>query len=299
MHRTQHEVRAADGRLLLVEVAGPERGDVVFWHHGIPGSRYRDRELLDEGESRGVRHVSYSRPGYEGSDRLAGREIADCASDVRAIIDQLGLDSGFVVGESGGCPYALFQAASMPRWTRAVAVIVGPAPFEAGGLDWFADMAKGNRVEFHALMAGDETWRPYLEDRLEKIKAADDLRQLFEALDADDVLTDADLQSLERDGLEDEVMLAWKRIAATGLWGWFDDGKALLGDWGFGLDEVEAPVAVWHGEDDRAVPVAHAKWVADNLPNAALHLLRGEGHSSSMDRYGEILEDLVGLRRAP
>lgn len=293
MLRTQHEVRTEDGRLLLVEVAGPERGDVVFWHHGTPGSRCRDRELLDAGAGRGLRHVSYSRPGYEGSDRLAGRGIADCAGDVEAIVDQLELDSGLVVGESGGCPYALVQAASMPEWTRAAAVIVGPAPFGAEGLDWFAGMAKGNQVEFRTLMAGDAAWRPYLEDRLEKIKAAGDLRQLFEALDADDVLTDADLQSLERDGLKDEVMLAWKRIAATGLWGWFDDGKALLADWEFGFDEVEAPVAVWHGEDDPAVPVAHGKWVADRLPNATLHLLRGEGHSSPMDHYGEILDDLL------
>lgn len=293
MLRTQHEVRTADGSLLVVEVGGPGQGDVVFWHHGIPGSRFRDRELLEVGAARGLRHVSYSRPGYEGSDRQAGRGIVDCARDVRAIVDQLGLDSGFVVGESGGGPHALAQAASLPEWTRAVAVIVGPAPYEAKGLDWFAGMAEGNRVEFGAMMAGDAEWLAFLKARLGKIGAAGDLRQLFEALEGDDLFTDADFQSLERDGLQDEVMLAWKRIAASGLWGWFDDGKALFRDWGFGLDEVDAPVAVWHGADDRAVPVTHAKWVADNLSNAALHLLCGEGHGSSMDRYGEILDHLL------
>jgi len=88
-------------------------------------------------------------------------------------------------------------------------------------------------------------------------------------------------------------MDTWKRIAASGLWGWFDDSKALLEDWGFALDQVEAPVAVWHGEDDRAVPIAHGKWVANHLPNAALHLAPGEGHSSLLNRYDKILDDLL------
>jgi pimeloyl-ACP methyl ester carboxylesterase len=291
VRRTQHEVRAEDGRLLLVEVAGPDQGDAIFFHHGTPGSRFRDDEMIEVGAERGLRHVSYSRPGYEGSDRQAGRGIVNCAGDARAIVEQLGLDDGYVVGESGGGPYALAQAASLPGWVRAVAVIVGPAPYGAEELDWFEGMAKANRVEFDALMAGDAAWLAFLETRLGKIRAAGDLRQLYGTLD--DLFTDADLQSLEREGLEDEVMLAWRRIATSGFWGWFDDGKAALESWGFELGQVEAPVAVWHGEDDRAVPVGHGRWVADHLPNATFHPLPGEGHSSSLDHYGSTLDDLI------
>ena len=36
-----------------------------------------------------VRLIGYDRPGYGGSDRYAGRNIADCASDVRAIAGAL------------------------------------------------------------------------------------------------------------------------------------------------------------------------------------------------------------------
>ncbi len=291
MLRTQHEVRTTDGRLLLVEVAGPERGVPVFFHHGTPGSRYRDGEMTQAGVARGLCSVSYSRPGYEGSDRLAGRRIVDCVEDVRAIVAQLGLERGFVVGESGGGPHALAHAALLPEWVRGVTVVVGTAPFEAEGLDWFEGMARGNREEFDAVMAGEDEGLALLEAKLEEVRAAENPQQLSEA--QGDLLTDADRRSLQRKELEDDLMLIWRRIAAGGPWGWFDDGRALLGGWGFDLDKVEAPVSVWHGEDDRTVSVAHGRWVADHLPKATLHLLPGEGHSSLMDHYGEILDDLL------
>lgn len=291
MLRTQHEVRTVDGCLLPVEVAGPERGLPVFFHHGTPGSHRRDEETIEVGVERGLCYVSYARPGYEGSDRQAGRRIADCAEDLRAIVDQLGLESGFVVGESGGCPYALAQAVALPGWVRGVAVLVGPAPFGAEGLDWSDGMAPGNREEVEALLAGDAAGLAFLEATLEKVKVAQDLPQLNQALGCP--YTEDDLRSFEGKGLEGYVMDTWRRIAASGLWGWFDDSKALLEDWGFALDQIEAPVAVWHGEDDRAVPISHGKWVADHLANAQFHPLGGQGHSSFLNLYGEILDDLL------
>ena len=294
MLRTQHEVRTADGRLLLVEVAGPEHGDVVFCHHSTPGSRYRDDESLEEGAALGLCHVSYSRPGYEGSDRLAGRRVSDCAVDLRVIVDQLGLERGFVVGESGGGPYALAHAALLPDWVRGVVVLGGPAPFDAEGLDWLGGMARENIEEFKAVMAGDEVGLRHIEAEIKKIETAEDLSQLFEV--HGDRLAEVDRESLSRDAVSGYLRAVWSRIIAGGPWGWLDDMKAVLMNWGFGLDQVDVPVAVWHGEDDLAVPVAHGKWVAGRLPNATLHLLRGEGHSSSMDHYGEILDDLVATK---
>jgi len=291
VRRTQHEVRTEDGRLLLAEEAGPEQGCPVLLHHGTPGSRYLYEEMIEEGAERGLRHITYSRPGYEGSDRHAGRRVVDCAPDLRAIVDQLGLERGFVVGESGGGPHALAQAASLRDWVRGVAVIVGPAPFEAEGLDWLAGMARENREELDAMLAGEAAGLAFLEAKLEEIRAVENLPQLYEVLG--DLLTDADRRSLEREGLDAYLMLVWERIAAGGPWGWFDDAKAFLQNWGFDLGEVEAPVAVWHGVEDRTVSIAHGRWVADHLPNARFHPLDGEGHSSSLDHYGEILDDLI------
>jgi len=63
------------------------------------------------------------------------------------------------------------------------------------------------------------------------------------------------------------------------------DGElAFAKPWGFDLAEIAIPVSFWHGRDDQNVPVAHGRWVAAHVPNAALHLEDGEGHMSIMTR---------------
>jgi pimeloyl-ACP methyl ester carboxylesterase len=66
-------------------------GAPIFVLHGTPSSRL-DRHL-DEVlvASTGAHVITYDRPGYGGSDRSRGRSIADCATDVAAIADVLGL----------------------------------------------------------------------------------------------------------------------------------------------------------------------------------------------------------------
>ncbi len=48
--------------------------------------------------------------------------------------------------------------------------------------------------------------------------------------------------------------------------------------WSFRLEEVEAPVALFHGEADRNVPVSVAGYVADCLPRCTATFLPNEGH---------------------
>jgi pimeloyl-ACP methyl ester carboxylesterase len=60
--------------------------------------------------------------------------------------------------------------------------------------------------------------------------------------------------------------------------GWLGDGIALYMPWGFDPAEIGVPVTVWHGEDDRVVPVAHGRWLAQAIPGAQLEIHDGDGH---------------------
>jgi pimeloyl-ACP methyl ester carboxylesterase len=44
----------------------------VFWHHGTPNTGAPPEPLLPAAAERGIRWVSYDRPGYGGSTPLAG-----------------------------------------------------------------------------------------------------------------------------------------------------------------------------------------------------------------------------------
>src|ERR1044072_2802655 len=140
MLRSTFEVRTSDGRRLSAEGAGPEDGDVALMHSGPPGTRHLYEGQLEDGAERGLRHVCYSRPGYAGSDRQAGRSIADCAKDTAAVVDALGVESFYVAGHSGGGAHALACAALLPQQVLSVACLSSFAPRGAEGLDLFRGM---------------------------------------------------------------------------------------------------------------------------------------------------------------
>src|SRR5207253_2948852 len=82
----------------------------VLAHHGTPGSSLRYEPHLRDAAACGIRLLSYDRPGFGGSTRKAGRNVADCAGDVAAICDALGIDRLRAWGTSGVGPHALALA---------------------------------------------------------------------------------------------------------------------------------------------------------------------------------------------
>ena len=56
----------SDGRVLEVEVSGRDGGIPLVVHHGTPGERSQYPPFAEAAAARGLRYVSYSRPGYGG-----------------------------------------------------------------------------------------------------------------------------------------------------------------------------------------------------------------------------------------
>src|SRR6266566_9249390 len=78
-------VRTPDGRTLAVEDAGDRDGRPVMVHVGTPNSRHLYGRTVADATARGLRLISYDRPGYGESTPQPGRTMADCADDARAI----------------------------------------------------------------------------------------------------------------------------------------------------------------------------------------------------------------------
>jgi len=286
---TRRQIAGPRGSL-EVEITGPAGGETLIFHMGTPSAASMYSPLVALGAQRGLRHVLYLRPGYGESERCEGRTVADCAADVAAVADALGVERFYTAGRSGGGPHALATAALLPERVIAAATIAGCAPRDAEGLDWLAGMAQENLDELAAAEAGEKELLGFIEPFRTKLISADaaDLHAEF-----GDLLSDVDRSVMtgEFADYEAESMRAGLR---HGVWGWFDDDIELISDWGFDLSNISCPVTIWQGAQDLMVPLAHGEWLASHIHGARANLLADHGHLSlALDHYGELLDDLI------
>jgi pimeloyl-ACP methyl ester carboxylesterase len=269
-------ITLTDGRDLEVEVTGPDGGPVLVFHHGTPGGSEQMRAMARAAEARGLRLVTWSRPGYGASTRQAGRSVADVVADTAAVLDHLGAESCLVAGWSGGGPHALACGALLPDRVRGVLCIAGVAPYAAEGLDFLAGMGEDNIEEFSAALEGEHTLRPWLDaQRPEMLEltadaVADSLGNLVPPVDVA-VLTGEFAEDLASE---------FRQALSVGVDGWLDDDLAFTRPWGFELADIAVPTYLWQGSDDLMVPFAHGRWLAGRIPGVTAHLEQGEGHLS-------------------
>lgn len=257
MH-SSHTVTTHDGRALRVHDSGLVDADTtLLWHIGSPQTGALLAPVADAAAERGIRLISYGRPGYGGSTRQEGRDVASATSDVAAIAAALGLDRFASVGASGGGPHAL-ASALLPAVTSVV-TLAGVAPFSTEW-DWFAGMAApaGLQAACHGVEA----------------RAAFALVDEFDP--ASFIQRDYDMFDGPWSALGDDVAAA----AEWGDVGLIDDDVAFTKPWGFSLDAVRCPVLVIQGEKDAVIPASHGRHLAAALPHAELELHPDDGHVS-------------------
>jgi pimeloyl-ACP methyl ester carboxylesterase len=290
-------VQTGDGRQLEVLTSGADDGLPLVFHTGTPGGLVAFPPMAEAEAARGLRTVMYARPGYGDSTAQPGRQVADCAADVTAILDHLGAGRFVTVGWSGGGPHALACAALLPDRCLAAASLAGPAPRRAEGLDWLAGMGPENIEEFTAAAENGATLDRMLAGGAAELagvtgeQVAASLGGLVSAADQA-VLSGAFAEHLA------ESLLSAVRGGPTG---WRDDDLAVVGDWGFSVADCAAvPTAVWQGDQDLMVPPGHGTWLAAHVPGARVHLLPEEGHLTfATGRYGRVLDDLLDLAGRP
>ena len=288
----KYTVRTPDGRRLSTQASGDPDGRPVFLLHGTPGSRLGPHPRSSVLHRLGVRLISFDRPGYGESDRLAGRRVADAAADVLTIADAYGLERFSVVGRSGGGPHALACAALLNDRVTKAAVLVGLAPHGADGLDWFDGMAQSNVTEFTAAANGYEDFAAHTKAVAEEIRA--NPGSLIARLSAE--LPDPDRRVVADHGIRSMLTETYAEALRTSDYGWIDDALAFCSPWGFDPASVTVPVLLWHGDSDVFSPASHARWLADRIPSAAVVVQAGAAHFGALDVLPDILRWLSADR---
>lgn len=287
-------VPTPDGRTLEVLDSGPEDGFPLVFHFGTPSAAVDVPFLAGPAKERGLRLVTFSRPGYGGSpprpDGATSATVADDVTDTAAVLDHLGVEEFVTVGWSGGGPRALGCAALLPDRCRAAACVAGVAPDDQIDWDVREGMAEENVEEFTAMMESTEALEAFLERQTGLFSVTGE--QLADSLGG--LAPDADRAVLTGE-VAATLAASFRAAGQQGIVGWRDDDLTMMRPWGFDLGGVAVPVSIWAGQADTMVPFRHGEWLATHVAGARAHLLPDEGHISLMVRAERILDDLLDL----
>jgi pimeloyl-ACP methyl ester carboxylesterase len=83
------------------------------------------------------------------------------------------------------------------------------------------------------------------------------------------------------------------RAGRAGPDGLIDDDVALMSPWGFDITQIETPVLLVHGGEDRVIPASHSEWLVRQLPSVELWLRPRDGHISVLHAVPVALDWLL------
>jgi len=262
-----------DGRSLAYIEYGDPRGHPTLYFHGLPGSRLEAALAATRAAEVGVRLIAIDRPGIGGSDPKPRRALLDWPGDVLHLAYHLGLARFTVAGISGGGPYALACAHSIPQHLDAVGIVSGVAPFDRDHL--FERMPWLNKVAVRAAQLAPSLVRHGLKSAvILKLCPHFAIGLLARTLDT------PDHEVLNRTEVKDAIARSLVESLRQGAQGMADDLLILARPWGFRLRDVSINVNVWHGGRDSIVPASHGRDLRRRLGHSRFAFFPEEGHLS-------------------
>lgn len=289
------QVTMGDGRTLAYTEYGTSNGQAIVHCHGVPSSRVEADLLFDATvvAALGLRLIVPDRPGMGRSAFQPGRRIIDWPSDVLELTKALGIERFAVLGSSGGAPYAAVCGALIPDRIRAIGLLGGVAPSDAPGI--VASMSVPLRVTFRLARFAPALLRGLYRLNLRGIRSGGDRATERMAAWA----PQPDRVFLQRREISRGFMACFEEACRQGPGGPVMDTQLIARPWGFDLAAVRVPVVLWHGEQDRNVPVASGRYLASAIPNCRATFYPDDAHlSMPLNHQREILEALASAAGA-
>lgn len=274
MTEIYHYLSLPDGRTLeYLDSEVPGSSAVVF-HQGTTMDAAAWRPWFGQLAERGIRAVAFNRSGYGKSSHKFDRRTIDALGEVAALADALSLTSFVSVGWSGGGSHAI--ATGLDPRCAGVVTLAGIAPYGEPDLNFLDGFKEADLEEYAAAF-----------------RSHDELIELIKQSDREVYWTPKDQEALALPECRELAEISNRRIEEFG-WDFLrDDYSAYLNPWGFDVRDVQVPVILFQGDLDGNVPVGHARWLAQKLPNAELREKAEHGHISLIFTFREEILDCI------
>lgn len=291
-HVPDQRLQLPDGRTLGFRVYGDPAGMPVLFLHGTPGSRLKFSIAHEAGKTLRLAVVAPDRWGYGLTDAPPLPSLPAFATDMAALMDELGHVRFAVGGISGGGPYAAAVAACLRPRVTALALVspVGPIADAALGpslplLHRFCFTVLPGRPR--AVSAAFRVFRwslahaPRLAGHLTTWRAA---------------WTDKRL--IGRPEVARRILGSFLEGLRPGTAGPNIDLSIFSRPWGVDLTAIAVPARVWIGSADSNVPVAAVRALAQRIPHCVTTELPNEGHLWVSVHHADVLEWVASVVRA-
>jgi len=294
LDRSTQTITLKDQRKLSFNIFGAEGGKPVFYFHGGPSSRLEGSMARQTALQRNYRIICPDRPGHGLSDPKPGYEIVDLADDVLELAAHLGLDRFGVMGTSGGGPPVIACAYRLKNQLDFAVAFGSAAPI------YTDPIASKELSAFDRITANMSVKLPrwlfvflmgLMISTFKNINTGERYKKVFGSL-----LCDADLEIVEtKPGFVPAMMLSIMEAFRQGAGGPADDTVAIVKDWGFRLKEIDFPVVLVHGTEDKHVPYSFSEYMQTQIPNSRLVPLEGEGHYTHIINVARSFDIIEGI----
>jgi pimeloyl-ACP methyl ester carboxylesterase len=243
----------------------------------------------------GVRLIGLDRPGVGRSAPKPGYHLLDWPNDVVEVADQLGIERFAMEGLSAGGPYALACAYAIPQRLTACGLISTVSPPDL--------MRKAGTGFLRAMW-----WIGARAPRLVLLYAR--LVQRMTGSDAASIekylaryaarLGGADQELLSNPEMRGPIAQAMAESFRQGAAGNLEIVLAEGQPWGFRVEQIGfEQLFLWHGEQDRIMPIAPARLLAQSLPHCSATFYADEGHFSTMANHAQDIFRALRIQGGP
>ena len=224
------------------------------------------------------RVIMFDQRGQGASDHVSGSGVSlweDWAEDVRAVLNAVGSERAALFATVDTTPIALLLAATEPERTQSLILFEGTARFTAA--EDYPGLSADSMHEMERVTA--EAW------------GTDAAASLLSPAHGDDPAYRRWFAKAQRAALGPRAAAAVLSVISA------MDVRPVLAS-------VRTPALVIHRKDYQLVPIEHARYLAEHLPDARLLLSDGDDPSPWSEPMGEVLDEierfLTGARdRAP
>jgi len=181
-----------------------------------------------------------------------------------------------LLGYSSGGPNAMAAACRMPglgRPVSALGLISSDAPYSDMGPEMVKSMYGAETVtQEHALTRTQHS--------------AQEMKEGYESMSKPDrkEIALADLANAVKQGCEGPAQ----------------DSVLEAGQWDFSVAEITVPTLMWHGDQDKDVPMEAALYLQEQIGPGLHHstMIQGENHTLIRRHWKNILTEIVALAKA-